>query len=80
MTLALKRRDPIISQIKHQSAWFHKHPNKFGIELPKMDEESYVIGHATGTILWRVLIKKEMQNALIAFDVLRDSVVPLQDH
>ena len=76
----LKKRDQIISLVKHRSTRYHKWTHKFGIELPKTVEEANEIGKATGTFLWRDVIELEMKNVWLAFDVLLDGVAPLSDH
>ncbi|KAL7476293.1 hypothetical protein ACHAW6_002165, partial [Cyclotella cf. meneghiniana] len=70
VTWVLKKRDWIISLRTH----------KFGIELPKTVEETYMIVKATGTSFWRDAIKLEMKNVRVAFDVLPDGVAPSSDH
>ncbi|KAL7474089.1 hypothetical protein ACHAW6_000082 [Cyclotella cf. meneghiniana] len=45
----LKKRDQIISLVKRRSTRYHKRTHKFGIELPKIVDEAYMIDKATGT-------------------------------
>ncbi|KAL7476658.1 hypothetical protein ACHAW6_002507 [Cyclotella cf. meneghiniana] len=51
MTWVLKKRDRIISLVKHQSARYHKQTHKFGIELPKNVDEADAINMATDYLL-----------------------------
>ena len=75
-----KKRNRIISLVKHQSTRYHKHTHKYGIEIPKTVEEAYAINKATGTTFWRDAIEKEMKNVLVAFNVLADGAAPPPDH
>ena len=43
-------------------------------------DEDYALDAATGTSFWREAIEKDMQNVLVAFDVLQDSITPPPDH
>ncbi|KAL3786440.1 hypothetical protein HJC23_011021 [Cyclotella cryptica] len=56
----LKKRDRIISLVKHRSAWYHKHTHKYGLEIPKSVEEAYTIDKATGTTFWCDFIRCHM--------------------
>ncbi|KAL7476013.1 LOW QUALITY PROTEIN: hypothetical protein ACHAW6_001903 [Cyclotella cf. meneghiniana] len=80
VTWFLKKRDQIISLVKHRNARYHKWTHNFGSELPKTVDEAYVIDKATGTTFWRDVIKLEMKNVQVAFDVLPDGVAPPLDH
>ncbi|KAL7483918.1 hypothetical protein ACHAW6_009561 [Cyclotella cf. meneghiniana] len=76
----LKKRDHIISLVKHQSARYNNRTHMFGIELPKTMDEAYVVNKATGTSFWCDVIKLEMKNVCVVFDVLPDGVMPPSDH
>ena len=43
-------------------------------------KEAYTIDKATGTTFWCVAIEKDMENVLVAFNVLADGVAPPPDH
>ncbi|KAL7479384.1 hypothetical protein ACHAW6_005116 [Cyclotella cf. meneghiniana] len=75
-----KKRDQIISLVKHQSTRYHKLTHKFGIDLPKTVDEAYPIDKATGTSFCCDAIKLEMKNVRVAFDILPDGVAPPSDH
>ncbi|KAL7475891.1 hypothetical protein ACHAW6_001785 [Cyclotella cf. meneghiniana] len=80
VTWVLKKRDQIISLVKHGSTRYHKQIHKFGIELPKTVDEAYTINKATGTTFWYDEIELEIKNVWVAFDVLPDGVMPPSDH
>jgi hypothetical protein len=66
--------------VKRQSAQYHKHTHKYGIEIPKTVDEAYAINKATGTTFWRDAIEKEMKNVCVAFNVLLDGAAPPPDN
>ncbi|KAL7488248.1 hypothetical protein ACHAW6_013826 [Cyclotella cf. meneghiniana] len=75
VSCVLKKRDPIISLVKHRSTRYHKWTHKFKIELPKMWMR---IMQSSRPL--RDAIKLEMKNVRVAFDVLPDGVVSPSDH
>ena len=46
--------------------------HKFGIELLKTVEEAYALDAKNGSILWADAISKEIENVIVAFEVLPD--------
>ena len=51
----LKKRDRIVSLVKHRSARYHNCTHKFGVEHSKSIDEAYAIDAATGTSFWCVM-------------------------
>ena len=49
-----------------------KRSHKFGIELPKIEEEAVALDVKNGNTLWADAISKEMENVRVAFKVLPD--------
>ena len=70
----LKKRDRLISKVKHHCL---KGRTKFGIDVPRTDQEALALDRQNNNTLWQDAITKEMQNARIAFKLLsRDSQPP----
>ncbi|KAL7475906.1 LOW QUALITY PROTEIN: hypothetical protein ACHAW6_001802 [Cyclotella cf. meneghiniana] len=65
VTWVLKKRDRIISLVKHQSTRYNQLTHKFGIELPKSVDEAYTVNKA----IWCDVIELEMRNVRVAYDV-----------
>ncbi|KAL7489060.1 LOW QUALITY PROTEIN: hypothetical protein ACHAW6_014650 [Cyclotella cf. meneghiniana] len=76
----LKKRDQIVSLVKHQSTWCQKQTHKFGIEIPKSVDEAYTINATTGALLWQAAIEKEIQYVCVANDILKDGTAMPPDH
>ncbi|KAL7477421.1 hypothetical protein ACHAW6_003227 [Cyclotella cf. meneghiniana] len=63
---------------KERPAYLPGQTHKFGIKLPKTEEEAYAIDKATGTSFWSNVM--EMKNVHVAFDICPDGVTPPSDH
>ena len=51
--------------------------HKFGIKLPKSVKAAMEIDRKTGTDFWRLLIEKEMKNAMPVFEFRNDDKMPI---
>ena len=49
---------------------------KYGIEVPGMVEEGYLLDLKNGNTFWRDVIAKEMRNVRVAFEVLQEGSTP----
>ena len=63
----LKKRDHIISAVQ---ARVKKRTRKYGILVPTTVEETYALDKQNNSSCWRDVIKKEMKNVIVAFDLL----------
>ena len=63
----LKKQDQIVAKVK---ARFLKKYHKFGVEVPTLVEEAYIIDQNNNNTIWRDLIKKEMTNVAVTFHIL----------
>jgi hypothetical protein len=68
----LKRRNRIIAAVTNKR--YHKRTHKFGIEVPKTQEDCVRIDKENGNMLWQDAIWKEMAKVRIAFKALGDNV------
>ena len=66
----MKKRNRILAAI---SARYHKKTHKFGIRMPKSVQEAYAIDKSNGNDDWRNSIQKEMNDVMIAFQLLEDT-------
>ena len=56
--------------VKKCSAQYLKRIHKFGIKLPKMVNEAYLIDEKNGNSLSQDAIQKEMENVKITFQII----------
>lgn len=68
----LKRRDRIVAAVQHRVL---KQTHKFGVEVPTSVIHAYKLDERNKNTFWRDAIKKEMDNVMIAFEVLGDDDV-----
>ena len=74
----LKKRDRIISMVKHRSARYLKRTHKFGIEVPKTVTDAHDLDRRNGNTFWTDAIAKEMKEVRKAFEILTDDkAVPI---
>jgi hypothetical protein len=66
----MKKRNRILAAVQ---ARYHKKTHKFGIRMPKSVQEAYAIDKSNGNDDWRKSIQKEMNDVMIAFQVLEDT-------
>jgi hypothetical protein len=66
----MKKRNRILAAVQ---ARYHKKTHKFGIRMPKSVQEAYTIDKSNGNEDWRKSIQKEMNDVMIAFQVLEDT-------
>ena len=66
----LKKRDTIITSVRKQKPRYFKGSHKFGIELPKIVEQTHALDAKNGNTFWKDAISKEMENVRVAFEVL----------
>ena len=67
---AIKKHDRLIKSASNKR--YHKRMHKFGIEVPKSIKVALDIDRRTNTTYWRDGLKLEMDNVIIAFDILAD--------
>ena len=65
----LKKRNRIIAKVKSKY-WLRTH--KFGIRIPKSVQDANMLDEKNGNTLWWDAICKEMKNARIALEVLKE--------
>ena len=63
----LKKRDRIIASV---NAKYKKKTHKYGIEIPNSIQHAYELDKKNGDDFWRRAIQKEINNILIAFNIL----------
>ena len=71
----LRKRDYIISAVKSR---FRKTTHKYGIEIPKSQEEAFCFDKKNSNSFWSDTLQKEMTNIGIDFEILdKDTPVPV---
>ena len=65
----IRKRDVIIAKVK---ARIRKTTHKYGIEIPRTEEEAHALDAKNGNTFWRDAIAKEMHNVGVAFQILDD--------
>jgi hypothetical protein len=65
----MKKRTRILAAI---NARYHKKSHKFGIRMPKSVQEAYAIDKENGNDDWQTAIQKEMNDLMVAFQLLED--------
>ena len=74
VSYVVKKKDRIISKIKSKY-WDRTH--KFGIRIPKSIDEAMKLDLENNNTYWRDAIKKEMTNAIVAFQPYYDDISKL---
>ena len=69
----LQRRDRIISAVKSR---LRKVSHKYGVELPSTMAEAKALDDKNGNTLWTDAINREMENVIVAVDILREGSKP----
>ena len=70
----LRKRDAIISSVKART---RKTTHKYGIEIPRNIQHAYELDKQNQNDFWAKLIKLEMSNVSVAFEILEeDSPLP----
>ena len=67
----LWKREVILAVVKNR---IRKIMHKYGVEIPRDVEHTYEIDTRNGNTLWRDVLKKEMYNVGVAFEVLNEGV------
>ena len=65
----LRKRDMIIAAV---NARVTKSTHKYGVRVPQSVEEAFRLDKANGNTLWRDALAKEMDNVMVAFDILEN--------
>ena len=63
----LRKREIILAAVKNQ---IRKTTHKYGIEIPRDVEHAHKIDSRNGNTMWRDILKKEMYNVGVAFEIL----------
>jgi hypothetical protein len=65
----LKKRSRIIAAVAKR---YHRRTHKFGIEVPKSWDDCVRLDKENDNTLWQDLVRKEMKNLRIPFQILND--------
>ena len=68
----LKKRDAIVSKVQ---ARVRKVTHKYGIKVPRTVKQAYEFDKENGNTFWRDVIKKEMTNVGVAFQIQEEGEV-----
>ncbi len=68
----IKKRDAIISVVKHCNVKYLKKTHKYGLPLTKLVDDALAIDRRSGSTLWADAIAKEMKNVRVTYNALED--------